>query len=111
MGLKSITTTLAVFLTTMILLTGVPNVMGKTKNQTKKIDDKQVQAILADKIDINSADVKTLALVKGIGEKKAQSIIDYRKIHGSFKNVDELINIKGIGDKTLKKFKKYLKAS
>ena len=111
MGLKSITTTLAVFLTTMILLTGVPNVMGKTKNQTKKNDDEQVQAILAEKIDINSAEVEMLALVKGIGEKKAQSIIDYRKRHGSFKNVDELINIKGIGEKTLKKFKKYLKAS
>jgi len=111
MSPKSITTTMAIILTSMILLAGVQNVMGKTKNQTKKIDNKQVQAILAEKIDINSADVETLALVKGIGEKKAQSIIEYRKAHGSFKNVDELINIKGIGEKTLKKFKKYLKVS
>lgn len=104
MGFKSIVTAITVLMTMMFFLTAAPYVMGKTV-------DKQTQTILTKKIDINTADVKTLTLVKGIGEKKARSIIDYRKKHGSFKKVDELINIKGIGEKNLKKFKKHLKVS
>lgn len=104
MGFKSIVTTITVLLTMVFFLAAAPYVMGKTAS-------KQTQTILKEKININSANVKTLSLVKGIGEKKAKSIIDYRKKHGSFKNVNELINIKGIGEKSLKKFKKYLTVS
>jgi comEA protein len=56
-------------------------------------------------IDLNKAEVKDLAAIKGLGSKKAQAIIDYRKLHGDFKSVDELTNIKGIGHKLLKKIK------
>lgn len=39
----------------------------------------------------------------GIGEKKAQAIVQYRQQHGKFSNIDELKNIKGIGAKLLEK--------
>ncbi|MDR1460544.1 MAG: helix-hairpin-helix domain-containing protein [Campylobacteraceae bacterium] len=55
------------------------------------------------KIDINNADVKTLSSIKGLGEKKAEAIIDYRDKNGKFKSVDELLNVKGIGKKLLEK--------
>lgn len=42
-------------------------------------------------------------MLKGIGEKKAQDIVDYRTEHGPFKTVSDLGNVKGIGDATLKK--------
>ena len=50
-------------------------------------------------LDINKATIAELVKVNGIGEKKAESIIAYRKEHGKFKNIDELKKVKGIGNK------------
>lgn len=56
----------------------------------------------AEAININKADAKTLATgIKGIGMKKAEAIVAYRKAHGPFKTVDELTMVKGIGAKTV----------
>ncbi|MDO5388229.1 MAG: ComEA family DNA-binding protein [Clostridia bacterium] len=56
-------------------------------------------------ININKADAKELEALEGIGEKRAQSIIEYRNEHGPFKSTDELLNVKGIGDVVLGKIK------
>jgi competence protein ComEA len=53
-------------------------------------------------VDINNANVKELSSLKGIGEVKSKSIIEYRKNH-CFKSVKELTKVKGIGSKTLEK--------
>lgn len=53
-------------------------------------------------VNINSADAITLAsAIKGVGETKAQAIVKYRKEHGPFRSVDELMNVPGIGAKTV----------
>lgn len=55
-------------------------------------------------IDINTADANSLAnVIDGVGVKKAQAIIVYRKEHGPFKTVNDLIRVKGIGIKTVEK--------
>jgi competence protein ComEA len=62
--------------------------------------------VYAGQVNINSADAQTLAAeLKGVGEKKAQLIVDYRQKHGAFKSVDELENVKGISMKTIEKNK------
>ena len=54
------------------------------------------------KVSINAGTVEELKSLKGIGDVKAQAIVDYRKQHGSFKDVNDLKNVKGIGDVTFK---------
>ena len=66
----------------------------------------------ADSININTADKETLmSVIKGVGEKKADAIITYRKENGPFKSVDELANIKGIGQSMIDKHRELLVTS
>ena len=58
---------------------------------------------VASVINLNKADVQTLAQLNGVGEKKAQAIIAYRESKGGFKSVNELLSVKGIGEKLLEK--------
>jgi competence protein ComEA len=58
-----------------------------------------------DKININKADETQLQEIPGIGPAKASAIIEYRELNGSFKTIDDIKNITGIGDKTFEKLK------
>jgi len=59
-------------------------------------------------ININTAGSADLQQVPGIGPSTAQKILDTRKSYGSFKTVDDLLAIKGIGPEKLEKMRKYL---
>lgn len=48
-------------------------------------------------INLNQADISTLTSLKGIGNKKAQAIVDYRNKNGAFTDIEQLTNVKGIG--------------
>lgn len=50
------------------------------------------------RLDINSADADELTKLKGIGEVLAQEIISYRENSGGFRNIEEIMNVKGIGE-------------
>lgn len=59
-------------------------------------------AVFAGQVDINKADAPTIAKeLKGIGPAKAKAIVEYREKNGAFKNVDDLLKVKGIGAKML----------
>lgn len=59
-------------------------------------------------ININQAPAGELVKLDGIGETKAAAIIRYRNENGGFKSVDELINVSGIGQKTLEKIRNFV---
>ncbi|EOH90176.1 helix-hairpin-helix domain-containing protein [Enterococcus pallens] len=58
-----------------------------------------------EKININTADATQLQQLSGIGEKRAQDIINYREENGSFQSVEDLMKVSGIGQKTLEKLR------
>jgi competence protein ComEA len=57
---------------------------------------------------INTAAVEEIMQLPGIGRTKAEAIIAYREEHGPFQRAEELLNVTGIGEKTLEKLRPYL---
>lgn len=60
-----------------------------------------IESAVIESVNINKADENTLATLKGIGIKKAQAIIEFRSRNGKFQSIDELLNVKGIGEHVL----------
>ena len=67
---------------------------GETRNEATK----------EGKVNINTATVEELKTLKGVGEKKAEAIIEYRKKNGSFKTKEDLMKVRGIGKKLFESF-------
>jgi competence protein ComEA len=57
------------------------------------------------KVDINRAEAWLLQALPGIGEVRARAIVDYRQQNGSFRNINELLEVEGIGMDTYEKIK------
>lgn len=63
-----------------------------------------VVAAQAAPVDINKASAEEIAAaLQGIGLKRAQDIVAFRSQHGPFKSVEQLLDVKGVGDKVLEK--------
>ena len=56
-------------------------------------------------VNINTASQSELETLPGVGPAKAKAIVEYRKQHGNFKSVEELKNVKGIGESIFAKMK------
>ena len=67
---------------------------------TAKAEEEMAAAMPA--VNINTATVEELETLKGVGTAKAQAIVAYREQFGEFESVEELMEVKGIGEATLK---------
>ena len=83
--------------------TEIPNNAAIPDNSNTSNDTSS--ATLNLKINLNTASKEELTKLSGIGEAKAQDIIDYRNTNGSFKTIEEIKNISGIGDALFAKIK------
>lgn len=77
---------------------------------TRAAAPSSTKAVVADArpVDINTAGSPELEAVPGIGKALAQRIITFREKNGAFANVDDLLKIQGIGEKSLQKLRPYL---
>ena len=62
-----------------------------------------------DALDLNRATAQDLTQLPGVGEVIARRIIDFREEHGPFKRVEDLMKVKGIGEKSLEKIRPYVR--
>ena len=85
-----------VLFTLLVVLAG-----GVDAGQDKPATAKVVPAT----VNLNTATAAQIATLPGIGDKAAQRIIEYREKNGSFKKIEELMNVKGIGEKSFLKLK------
>ena len=67
-------------------------------------DGHQLQGV----VNVNTANVQELQLLPGVGEARARAIVDLRKQRGGFKSLDELRDVKGIGDASLEKLRPHV---
>lgn len=58
------------------------------------------------KINLNQATKEELMTLSGVGEKKAEKIIEYREENGSFKTIEDLKNVNGFGEKSFESLEK-----
>jgi len=69
------------------------------------------EAVAGKKVNINQASAKELVNLPRIGAKAADKIVEYRQAHGSFSKVEDLMEVKGIGEKLFTQLKPYVTLS
>ncbi len=94
----------------VVTFVGRPLLAGETKKEATKAPPKPtaVKEAVKGVVNLNTATKEELMLLPGIGKTTAEAILAYRKEKGNFKTVDDLKNVKGIGDKKLAALKPYL---
>lgn len=81
---------------------------GQTEPSADEPAPQEPESSEAVRVNVNTADLAELMKLPGIGEVKARSILDYREEHGDFLRPEDLLAVKGIGEKTLEKLRPYL---
>lgn len=91
-------------LSTLLLCFSVLAVSPAFANSAEPVSANTPVSVETGKININTADAKTLAAtMNGVGIKKAEAIIAYRTTYGPFADIQELKDVKGIGQATIEK--------
>ena len=75
--------------------------------EVRNPDKKRVktQKVSAEKVNLNTATAEQLESLPGIGPVAAKNILEYRKKVGKFNRIEEIINVKGVGEKKFLKIK------
>ena len=114
--LQKLKSPFVVFCVSAAILIGLGYMIGRTQRSVvlslprEQIEEPVLTAEVG-KVDLNSATKAELMKLPGVGEKTADAIIEYRDDVGGVLSVDELISVKGIGEKKLEAMKPYITIS
>jgi competence protein ComEA len=99
--------TIAALLTVALLWSGLagPCLAGTAPNSASDAAETKQP------IDLNRASAEELSTIPGIGKTLAQRIVDFRDEHGPFSRVEDVMKVKGIGEKSFQKIRPYLKVA
>lgn len=95
----------AVQLTALLVLVAWPHGLPAQDEKAPQQTEQQEKAPATAKININTASLDQLTTLPRIGPAIAQRILSFREEHGSFEKIEELMNVKGIGQKTFDRLK------
>lgn len=98
---------LAFFVLAVLVLTAWPALSAQSKAPAKAEGKTEGRKV----VNLNTADASQLALLPRIGPSVAQRILAFRKEHGAFKSADDLLLVRGIGEKTYALIKPYVAVS
>jgi len=100
-----ILTLAAVFMQAPVALISPLRVVCAQEGDAEPVEAAPEEEAAATVVNINTASAEELATLEGIGEKTAQNIIEYRDANGPFAAIEDIKNVKGIGDKKFEKIK------
>jgi competence protein ComEA len=87
------------------LVVGGPDAWAQADKAPAKSSTARQRATPGAPVNLNAASLAQLQTLPGVGASTAQRIVDYRQKNGAFKKVEELMNVKGLGEKSFLKLK------
>jgi competence protein ComEA len=91
-----------------VLMSAAPSLAGQTAKSADATHAAAAKPAAAAVVNINTATAADFEALPGIGAKTAARIVDYRQKNGPFKKVEELMNVRGLGEKNFLKLKAQL---
>jgi competence protein ComEA len=95
-------------LVTLVVLAALALPSGAMAAPAQQAPAEASDAARAAAVNLNTATAAQLESLPGVGAKTAQRILEYRQKSGGFKKIEELMNVKGIGEKSFLKLKPHI---
>jgi competence protein ComEA len=92
----------------VVLMSAAPSLAGQTTKPAEATQAVAAKPAATTVVNINTATAADFEALPGIGAKTAARIVEYRQKNGPFKKVEELMNVRGLGEKNFLKLKAQL---